>query len=183
MSLLNRTGPRPFTWPPSMELLQLLICLEGGEGASGAACRLQAQSVAARSLHRRQQDIEKSLSNGPVFMVLQKPNPLPSRERSSNCPGWATTGCPVHFLEWTSSKDLYSLCYHRYHVGIYGPLTQVVSKHEVHVDVYGLSCHWRPSGYPRPMLLTEARWMFIVWVTTGSHIRIHSLCLPLGGPC
>lgn len=33
---------------------------------------------------------------------------------------------------------------------------------EIHVDVRGLSCHWRPCHSIRPVIPPEARWMFII---------------------
>lgn len=43
------------------------------------------------------------------------------------------------------------------HVGICGLLPQAVLKPKVHEDVCELGCHWRPRGYPRPLLGVEVQ--------------------------
>ena len=67
---------------------------------------------------------------------------------------WAMTGCPIwrmfHFLDWTSPEDLYDLYDARgFHACICGWLLQAVSKPNVLVDVYDLSCHWKSSECSR----------------------------------
>ena len=63
-----------------------------------------------------------------------------------------------HFLDWTSPEDLYDLYDARgFHAFIRGWLLQAVSKPNVLVDVYDLSCHWKSSECPRTVILSEAR--------------------------
>jgi hypothetical protein len=61
-------------------------------------------------------------------------------------------------------------------------LPQAVMKREVHVNVHGLGCHWRPCGCRRPVLPQEARRMSIVWTAIGGHVNVNGLSFQ-GGPC
>jgi hypothetical protein len=95
---------------------------------------------------------------------------------------WAITGCPrkriVHFLNWTSSKDLYlPMLPPGGHLGICSSLSQAVLKPGFNVDFHGP----KTTG---AMLMSLAR------VTTEGHmdildlsqyLRSHYLCAH--GPC